>query len=383
MTDSNQNDPSPTDHSAAQSAEPDTDTDAGDCKYVLGESTINHIGESLQAAASAIDGPLTIDSYETWREQDTDSHPSAKQVVMHSGRGDTWGEICNSYDIMISRTQRCDTDTVLKTLQRAAKAVGEPLSQANYEEWQRAQDENLPTSHLIWKYFDQEWRELCSEAGIQPHTSNKYTPGDIRTALNDAAADLGEPLVLADYRSWAQRQSTDRPDTQTIKRHFKDWATACRESDVEPHRLANYTPSDPYSADEIFISIRAAAEAKGEPLSPNDYREWSQSRPDYPSKKTCLRRFDSWPAVCEKAGVSTSHTPRPAQYTDEELLTALKQAAADIGEPVTLSEYKTWRDTHHSNQPSPVTIRHRFGSWIAASEKAGIECGGGESNESD
>lgn len=373
MTDPNQNDSCPTDQAPTQSETSDTDTGGSNSKYVLGEPSINHIGESLQTAADSTNGPLTVDSYETWRDQVTDSHPSAKQIVTHSDRGDTWSEICSSYNIMIGRTHSHDKNTVLNALRRAARDVGEPLSQAEYDEWQQSQNENLPTPHSIWKHFDKEWRELCDEADVQPHTSRKYTPDDVRTALKDAAADLGEPLVLAEYQSWAQNQRDDRPDTQTIKRHFEDWATACRKSDVEPHRLAHYTPSDPYPAEEIITAIQTAADAKGEPLSPSEYKEWSQSHTDRPSKKTCLRRFDSWTAVCEKAGVSTSHSSRPGQYTDEELLAALNQAAADVGEPITLSQYKKWRNNHHSNQPSPVTIRHRFGSWKTARDKANMK----------
>lgn len=306
MTDSNQDTSSATDQSSTQSEATNTDTAETDSKYVLGESPITRIGESLQTAATVTDGPLTREAYETWRNQDTDSHASAKQIVMHSDRGDTWGEICNSYDIMIGHTHDYDKETVLEALRSAATDIGEPLTQAQYNEWQQSQNKNLPTPHLIWKHFDNGWRELCEEAGVEPHTPQKYTPDDIKTALKDAATDLGEPLTLGSYRLWARNQSADRPGTQTIKRHFDDWITACMESDVEPHRLAQYTPSNPYPTEELFTAIQTAAEAKGEPLSPEEYNEWSQSHPDRPSKRTCLRRFDSWTAACKKAGVTSS-----------------------------------------------------------------------------
>ena len=275
-------------------------------KYVLGESTLNHIDESLMTAADSIDGALTKDSYEQWRKQSKDSHASVNQIVAHSSHGDTWGEICRSYGITVSRTYDCTKKEVLEALRRAAKAVGEPLSNTEYDNWQQEQDEAVPTPYLIWKNFDEDWKELCDEAGVQAHSSRLYTREEITSALRDAAVEIGEPLVLAEYRSWATNQPEDRPGPKTIKRQFENWETACRESDVEPHPLARYTPSNPYPLEEITTAIQTAAEAKGEPLSASDYEQWRGSDSEYPSKRTCLRRFNNWKAACEEAGLTSS-----------------------------------------------------------------------------
>ena len=369
MNKQNENDAIDSDNSLIQPADDYSTTDQSDSKYILGESSIDHIGESLQAAADYVDGPLTINSYNQWREQQTSSHASTNQIVMHSDRGETWGEICRSYEILTGHTHIHNKDAVIEALQSAANAVGEPLSNSAYEEWQRAQNKNYPTSYLIWSNFDETWRELCTEAGVQPCRSKSHTPNDIRTALQQAAVELGEPLTLAEYQSWARSQPDDRPSSRTITRHFEDWQTACIESDVEPHRLAQHTPSSPYSSDDIITAIQAAAEANSEPLSPDTYEEWRQSHAGYPSKRTCLRRFTSWKAACEAAEVTAAGTSSPDKYTDEELLAALNRAAAEVDGAITLSEYKTWRGNHHSHQPSPATIRQRFGGWVAARNK--------------
>jgi len=366
MNKSNKNNAADPDQSSTQSADDNSTTDQPDSKYILGECSIDHIGESLQTAADYVDGPLTVNSYKQWREQQTSSHASVNQIVMHSDRGETWGEICSSYGILTSHSSMYNKQAVIDALQCAANTVGEPLSNSAYDEWQQAQNKNYPTPYLIWSNFDKNWRELCNEAGVQPCRSKSYTPNDIRTALQQAAVELGEPLVLADYQSWARNQPDDRPSSKTITRYFEDWQTACIESDVEPHQLAQHTRSSPYSSDDIITAIQAAAEAKSEPLSPDAYEAWRQSHADYPSKRTCLRRFTSWKAACEAAEVTAAGISSPDEYTDEELLAALNRASASVDGTITLSQYKTWRSNQQSIQPSPATIRQRFGGWVAA-----------------
>jgi len=303
MNDSD-NDNSPGTGQSSTQATNNSNRDTPDSKYVIGDSPITHIDNSLTAAAEAVDGPLTIASYEQWREQATQSHASTKQITHHSDRGDTWVEICGSLGIKTSRTYDCSTDAIREALHHAAQAVGEPLKRSEYDAWQQAQNKNFPTSSMIQKHIDKDWREICEEIGVQPHSGRKYTKSNIKTALKDAATDLGEPLILSAYQSWVRNQPDDRPSVSTITRMFENWVTACREAEVETHRKARYTSENPYTEAEIITAVQAAAEASSEPLSPGEYDTWRKSHHgDHPSKKTCLRRFDTWEKVCEKAGI--------------------------------------------------------------------------------
>ena len=305
MTDSDEDSESATGQSSTQSAD-DTDTDQLPSKYVIGDSPVGRIADSLTAAAEAVDGPLTIESYEQWREQATRSHASPKQITHHSDHGDTWVDICGSLGITTSHTYDCSRETIREALHDAAQAVGEPLEKSDYDAWRTEQSANLPTPRLIQNQFDKDWREVCEAVGIQPHSGRQYTTRDIKTALQDAATELGEPLTSSAYQSWARTQPADRPSPSTITRVFADWVTACTEAGVNPHRKARHTLGNPYTEAEIIGAVQAAADATGEPLSPSEYNEWQQSQPgEFPSKRTCLRRFETWDNVCETADIRT------------------------------------------------------------------------------
>jgi hypothetical protein len=69
------------------------------------------------------------------------------------------------------------------------------------------------------------------------------------------------------------------------------------------------------------------------------------------------------------------------KYSDEDLVNAVEQAAADIGEPISKQEYKQWRKRNGGNHPTVNTITHRLGwqgpthrwGWKAVCDKASVE----------
>lgn len=303
MVNSDDDNPTAPDRSSPKVTEGPS-ADQPDSKYVIGDSPITRVDNSLTAAAGTVDGPLTIDAYNEWREQASRSHASAKQITHHSTHGDTWVEICDSLGIETSRMYDWSTDAIREALHDAAEAVGEPLKRSEYDAWRREQNETVPTPRMIQKQFEKDWREVCEEIGVQPHSGRTYSEHDIKTALQDAAVELGEPLISYAYQSWAQDQPDDRPSPGTVTRIFEDWVTACTEAGVEPHRKARFTSGDPYTEAEITAAVKTAAEANSEPLSPSKYNEWQKSQyDDYPSKRTCLRRFETWENVCEAADI--------------------------------------------------------------------------------
>lgn len=78
-----------------------------------------------------------------------------------------------------------------------------------------------------------------------------------------------------------------------------------------------------------------------------------------PGPSVYAYRFGSWTKALELAGVLR----KPRSYTDEELLSILRES----GTP-------TYNHFIQSNDlPSAVTYRNRFGSWAKALELAGIE----------
>lgn len=89
---------------------------------------------------------------------------------------------------------------------------------------------------------------------------------------------------------------------------------------------------------------------------------------DYPAGETFKRRFGSWNAAKEAAGLDTvpEDEVRP-RYSDEELLEMLQELAEQHDRPITEHDVKEADDL-----PALFTFEHRFGSWNSAKEEAGL-----------
>jgi hypothetical protein len=63
-------------------------------------------------------------------------------------------------------------------------------------------------------------------------------------------------------------------------------------------------------------------------------------------------------------------------FSDDDLLTAVRNAASAVGEPLTAVRYSEWAEQQaHDRAPSQPTIFNRFGSWVAACAAAGVRPG--------
>lgn len=61
---------------------------------------------------------------------------------------------------------------------------------------------------------------------------------------------------------------------------------------------------------------------------------------------------------------------RSQEYSDDHLVADLKQAAAELGEPLTVTAYDAWQ--RGSDAASPALLIRRFGSWNAACARGGV-----------
>lgn len=117
-----------------------------------------------------------------------------------------------------------------------------------------------------------------------------------------------------------------------------------------------------YTDEELLDALREyAADHDGRPPT----RAEADDPGDLPGAKTYKRRFGSWNEALEAAGFA----PHERRWSDQELLDALREYAADHdGRPPTIAE---------ANDPSrelPVaqTFINRFGGWNAVVEAAGF-----------
>ncbi len=61
---------------------------------------------------------------------------------------------------------------------------------------------------------------------------------------------------------------------------------------------------------------------------------------------------------------------RAPDYSDQQLVSALKAAAAELGEPLTATSYDAWQRGRPA--ASPALLIRRFGSWNGACTRAGV-----------
>jgi SOS-response transcriptional repressor LexA len=83
-----------------------------------------------------------------------------------------------------------------------------------------------------------------------------------------------------------------------------------------------------------------------------------------PNGHTFIRRFGCWNGALDAAGCK----PRNRRRSDEELLNDLQAFAAENGRPPTVTEANS-----RENFPAVDTFVRHFGSWNTALSKAGLE----------
>lgn len=203
----------------------------------------------------------------------------------------------------------------------------------------------------------------CKYVRDQPFTQ------ECKEALRAAASNTEGVFTKAEYNRWAATHPDNLPSIDQIEREFgRSFYEVCNEIGVPASKDINYSNSN------ILSAIRQAASEVGEPLTRNDYQTWQNTKcSSYPAVETIHNRL-SWGTACEKAGVRYGSSVK-----DEDIHSAIRRAAANQGEPLTVQEYGNWRKKANKKAPSPSTIHKRFG-WAEACEQAGVSYGWGQTD---
>lgn len=120
-----------------------------------------------------------------------------------------------------------------------------------------------------------------------------------------------------------------------------------------------------YSDEEILEMLRLTKERHGK-VTPELFTE----EDDTCSVSLVNRRFGSWSGGKEEAGIDedlSSDTGRPKKYTDEQILSHLRELRRRRGRVTTslLAE--------EDDLVSPSVVVDRFSSWLDAKEQSGID----------
>ncbi len=118
------------------------------------------------------------------------------------------------------RTPEFSDQRLAADLAAAAVELGEPLTAASYDAWQRGRDAASPA--LLIRRFGS-WNEACARAGV---ATNKTRSTSRRWSDEDVAAIVATYLALpdstgsfADYSAWA-RQQDGAPSGAIIRQRF-------------------------------------------------------------------------------------------------------------------------------------------------------------------
>lgn len=107
------------------------------------------------------------------------------------------------------------------------------------------------------------------------------------------------------------------------------------------------------ATDELLADLRRVADELGHSPTVGDYRDHGKYSP-----KSLQKRFGSWNAAKEVAGLDTTHST--SHISDLELLADLHRVETELG------HVPSTRDYAQRGEHSYMTLCYRFGSWRMA-----------------
>lgn len=181
-----------------------------------------------------------------------------------------------------------------------------------------------------------------------------YSQEECYTALQEAAKRLGKSPSKSEYDELELR-----PCANEIHRICDSWNSAKEEVGLEVHQRAST-----YSDQDCIDALHKAAEKLGKSPSRADY----DNLDILPGTTTISRRFGGWAAAKRTAGLEVLSPGTEREYTKQECIEALQEAAEQLGHSPYMDEYDDL-DIH----PKSSTITKYFDGWNTAKREAGLE----------
>lgn len=167
----------------------------------------------------------------------------------------------------------------------------------------------------------------------------------------------------------------------------KEWTAYAKEHDLLGWQGANYrtgmnwetyrkhlgfpTRSHHHTYKECIDAIKEASENLGQFFTRKEYEAWQSSRPDLPTHHVISRRCGGWNGAKVEADL-LPNLVWGKEFTDDEIISALKACANSLGTLFSEDEYLKWRG-NNPDLPHVETIRKRLGGMPEAKKKMGLE----------
>lgn len=229
-------------------------------------------------------------------------------------------------------------------LRKAAERLGKSPSKSEYDEL-----DLRPCATEIHRVCES-WNAAKEKVGLEVHQrSASYSDQDCIDALKQAADRLGKSPSRAEYDELGIL-----PGSTTICRRFNGWAEAKQAAGLEV--LSPGTDKE-YTKQECIEALQEAADQLGH----SPYMHEHDELDIYPKSNTISKYFGGWNVAKREAGLETYN------YTREDCLDALREAADRLGRSPTKEEYREL-----GLEPCPGVFVQKFGSWDKAKAEIGL-----------
>jgi hypothetical protein len=242
-------------------------------------------------------------------------------------------------------------EQVIDALRADARRLGRTPT---IKDWS-VRDVSVPGSGAVIRHFGS-WNAGLRAAELPlTHEVGVWTRERVLVALRRDAARRGRSPVRGDWSKAAR----SRPSASTVAALFGSWNAALRAAGLDPN-----VERDKWTKPTVLEALRRLERKLGRQPTSSDLQ-----RPPvgYPNTAVIKRKFGSWGAACRELGW---HVEPRMIASDEQMLSALRAAAAELGAEFGHEEYKAISAARE--WPSANAIAARFGSWNQAREMAGL-----------
>jgi hypothetical protein len=177
------------------------------------------------------------------------------------------------------------------------------------------------------------WYSALWEAGFTPANPPSYwSKADIEVALQALGDAPDDPPVTADLE-----QSRIYPSLTVVNDRFGSWEAALEAAGYE----MSVNTRRKWSEKQLLDDLEALADSVGRKPKAIDVA----NRPEMASPRTYDKVFGSWNAALEAAGFSPTPVGTPRTHSDEELITALQSVAAELNRQPRLSDVEAHEES--------------------------------------
>jgi hypothetical protein len=141
-----------------------------------------------------------------------------------------------------------------------------------------------------------DWTRVACHIGRRRLRCGAWDDAEILGALQAWAETHGRSPTSIDW----VKADVDRPNSLTVRRHFRNWTRMLRLAGLQPYVPATQPRNFAWTDSEVIQALRDWAAEHGRPP---EWHEWLRSAPGRPCNQTVREHFGSWNLGLTAAGL--------------------------------------------------------------------------------